>query len=356
MAATAHLAARAGIRVFATGGLGGVHRGARESWDESADLTTLAQTGIVVVCAGVKSILDVGATLERLETLNVTVLGYGSDSFPGFYLSDSGHPVAWRVDSPAEVAAVAKARTELGTDERAVVVANPLPTDEQLDPALHDRVLAEGFAAAAQRRRVRQGRDAVPARLPRARDRRREPGGERAARDPQRRFGRADRGRARGVSRPLVLGDVMVDVVARLSGPLAPGSDSHAVIRFHGGGSAANTAAWLAQAGTEPLLVGRVGDDERGQTVRDELRAAGVEVALTVDPELPTGTCIVLVGPDGERTMAPDAGANDGLSDATCPTSCSRPPPTCTWLATRCSGPDRGPPPARRSRERSSAG
>lgn len=149
VAATAHLAARAGIRVFATGGLGGVHRGARESWDESADLTTLAQTGIVVVCAGVKSILDVGATLERLETLNVTVLGYGSDSFPGFYLSDSGHPVAWRVDSPAEVAAVAKARIELGTDERAVVVANPLPPDEQLDPELHDRVLAEGFAAAA---------------------------------------------------------------------------------------------------------------------------------------------------------------------------------------------------------------
>jgi ribokinase len=111
----------------------------------------------------------------------------------------------------------------------------------------------------------------------------------------------------------------MVDVVARLSGPLAPGSDSHAVIRFHGGGSAANTAAWLAQAGTEPLLVGRVGDDERGQTVRDELHAAGVEVALAVDPELPTGTCIVLVGPDGERTMAPDAGANDGLAETDLP-------------------------------------
>jgi pseudouridine-5'-phosphate glycosidase len=148
VAATAHLAARAGIRVFATGGLGGVHRGARDSWDESADLMTLASTGIVVVCAGVKSILDVGATLERLETLNVTVLGYGTDSFPGFYLTDSGHPMAWRVDSPAEVAAVASARAELGTDGRAVVVANPLPPDEQLDPALHDRVLADGFAAA----------------------------------------------------------------------------------------------------------------------------------------------------------------------------------------------------------------
>jgi pseudouridylate synthase len=148
VAATAHLAWRAGIHLFATGGLGGVHRGARDTWDESADLTTLARTGIVVVCAGVKSILDVGATLERLETLNVTVLGYGSDHFPGFYLSDSGHPVGWRVDSPQEVAAVVRARTDLGTDDRAVLVANPLPREEQLDPALHDRVLAEGLAAA----------------------------------------------------------------------------------------------------------------------------------------------------------------------------------------------------------------
>jgi pseudouridylate synthase len=101
-----------------------------------------------VVCAGVKSILDVGATLERLETLNVTVLGYGTDRFPGFYLSDSGHPAGWRVDSPREVAAVVWARAEFGTDDRAVLVANPLPPDEQLDPALHDRVLAEGLAAA----------------------------------------------------------------------------------------------------------------------------------------------------------------------------------------------------------------
>jgi pseudouridylate synthase len=146
--ATAHLAARAGIRVFATGGLGGVHRGARESWDESADLETLARIGIVVVCAGVKSILDVGATLERLETLNVTVVGFGTDRFPGFYLSDSGHPVPWRVESAAEVASVVRARDGLGTEGGAVVVANPLPLDQQLDPELHDRVLADGFAAA----------------------------------------------------------------------------------------------------------------------------------------------------------------------------------------------------------------
>jgi pseudouridylate synthase len=148
VAATAHLALRAGIRVFATGGLGGVHRGARESFDESADLDTLARTPICVVCAGVKSILDVGATLERLETLNVTVLGYRSDRFPGFYLRDSGHPVPWRVDSPAEVARVLHARDSVGA-EGAVVVANPLPADEQLDPELHERVLREALDAAS---------------------------------------------------------------------------------------------------------------------------------------------------------------------------------------------------------------
>ena len=105
----------------------------------------------------------------------------------------------------------------------------------------------------------------------------------------------------------------MVDVVTRLSAPLAPGSDAPAMIRFHGGGSAANTAAWLARAGVETVLVGRVGDDDRGRIARDELRGAGVDAQLAADPELPTGTCLVLVGPDGERTMAPDAGANDAL-------------------------------------------
>ncbi|MEA2377237.1 MAG: pseudouridylate synthase [Thermoleophilaceae bacterium] len=152
VSATAWLAARAGISVFATGGLGGVHREARETWDESADLETLARVGTAVVCSGVKSILDVGATLERLETLGVTVLGYATDRFPGFYLSDSGHPVPWRVDSPAEVAAVLAARHELGTDDRAVVVANPLPPDEQLDVELHDRVVSAALAAAAEAR------------------------------------------------------------------------------------------------------------------------------------------------------------------------------------------------------------
>jgi pseudouridine-5'-phosphate glycosidase len=145
VASTSTLAARAGIGVFATGGLGGVHRGFVQSGDESADLGALARTPITVVCAGVKSILDVPATLERLETLSVTVVGYGTTRFPGFYLSDSGHGLDWRVDTPAEVAAIVAARDALALPG-ALVVANPLPVAEQLDPALHDRVLTEGLA------------------------------------------------------------------------------------------------------------------------------------------------------------------------------------------------------------------
>ena len=121
------------------------------------------------------------------------------------------------------------------------------------------------------------------------------------------------------MSRIVVLGDVMVDVVARLTGPLAAASDAPATIRFHGGGSAANTAAWLAAAGARAVLVGCVGDDERGRHELGELRRTGVDARLAVDPELPTGTCVVLVGPDGERTMVPDAGANDALEEGDVP-------------------------------------
>ncbi len=148
VAATAHLAARAGIGLFATGGLGGVHREARETWDESADLMALARKGIFEVCSGVKSILDVAATLERLETLGIGVAGYGTDRFPGFYLADSGHPVPWRLDNPDEVAAALRARDALGLGGSALVLANPLPADEQLDPELHARVLAASLDAA----------------------------------------------------------------------------------------------------------------------------------------------------------------------------------------------------------------
>ncbi len=150
VASTAALAHRAGIGVFATGGLGGVHRGAAETFDISADLGVLATTPLIVVCAGVKSILDVPATLERLETLSVPVLGYRTDRFPGFYLTDSGSTVPWQVGSAAEAAAVAHARFVLGTDSAGVVLANPLPDARQVDPVLHDRLVASGLAELAR--------------------------------------------------------------------------------------------------------------------------------------------------------------------------------------------------------------
>jgi pseudouridine-5'-phosphate glycosidase len=145
VAATSAIAAAAGIGVFATGGLGGVHREASVTFDESADLTTLARTPIVVVCAGVKSILDVGATLERLESLGVAVAGYRTHRFPGFFVTDGGFDVDWQLDSPGQVADAIKAREQQGVSRGALILANPLPAGEQLDPALHDRTLAAGL-------------------------------------------------------------------------------------------------------------------------------------------------------------------------------------------------------------------
>ncbi|HEX2356012.1 MAG TPA: pseudouridine-5'-phosphate glycosidase [Micromonosporaceae bacterium] len=146
VAGTIVVAAAAGIAVFATGGLGGVHRDAARSFDESADLVTLARTPIAVVCAGVKSILDIGATLERLETLGVAVVGYRTNRFPGFFVTDGGFDLDWAVDSPGGVAAIMAARRDLAAHGGALVVANPVPAGEQLNPALHDRVLADGLS------------------------------------------------------------------------------------------------------------------------------------------------------------------------------------------------------------------
>ncbi|MFF7974678.1 pseudouridine-5'-phosphate glycosidase [Streptomyces sp. NPDC007905] len=147
VSATAQLAALASVRVFATGGLGGVHRQWTVTQDESADLGLLARTRITVVCAGVKSILDVPATLQRLETLGVAVAGYRTDRFPGFYLSDSGYPVDWTLQSPDQVAGVMRAQDALDAPESALIVAHPVPQEQQLDPGLHARVLADALRA-----------------------------------------------------------------------------------------------------------------------------------------------------------------------------------------------------------------
>ena len=177
VAATSLLAARAGLRVFATGGLGGVHRGAAETFDESADLTVLSRTPITVVSAGVKSILDIPATLERLETLGVAVVGYRTSRFPAFWLSDSGYDLDWRVDSPEEIADIMAAKDAFG-EPSALLVANPLPTALQLDPDVLDGALQGGPGARGRAGHPRQGGQPLPARPYPAGDRRGQRRGE----------------------------------------------------------------------------------------------------------------------------------------------------------------------------------
>jgi pseudouridine-5'-phosphate glycosidase len=159
VAATMRLAAMAGIRVFVTGGLGGVHRGAAQSFDISADLTELARTPVAVVSAGVKSILDIGLTLETLETYGVPVLVHGSSEFPSFYSRASGHPAPNRVDSASEIAAVMHAHWSLGLDG-GLVVANPIPPEDEI-PVEEIGGIIEQALADMDRLGIR-GKDATP--------------------------------------------------------------------------------------------------------------------------------------------------------------------------------------------------
>jgi pseudouridine-5'-phosphate glycosidase len=162
VASTAALAHAAGVGVFATGGLGGVHRAvdAPTSWDVSADLAVLAATPVLVVCSGVKSVLDIGATLELLETSSVPVLGYRTDRFPAFYLRESEFGVPWRVDDPAQTAAVVAAHRERVPGTAGVLLANPIPEEFEMDLALHDRLLAEGLELLSTRGVT--GKDVTP--------------------------------------------------------------------------------------------------------------------------------------------------------------------------------------------------
>ena len=146
VAATSHIANMAGISLFATGGLGGVHREAWQNWDESADLLALANTPVLIVCSGAKSILDVSATLERLETLSVPILGYKTNKFPGFYLTDSGFELEHRVDTAREIAQIWRARGDVAINKSALIVANPV--SKQMERALHDQLLFDGLSKA----------------------------------------------------------------------------------------------------------------------------------------------------------------------------------------------------------------
>ena len=159
VAATAFLAAKAGIRVFATGGLGGVHRDAASTFDESADVPILAASPVCVVSAGVKSVLDIPATLERLETLSVPVVGYRTNYFPAFWLPSSGLELEWSVDGPDEVATMLIEQDRFGVDS-GLLVANPVPDDKAWNQVDHDRIVGDAFVA-AEREGIR-GKDVTP--------------------------------------------------------------------------------------------------------------------------------------------------------------------------------------------------
>ena len=144
------IAAMAGIKVFATGGIGGVHRGAETTMDISADLEELARTPVMVICAGAKSILDLGLTLEYLETKGVPVIGYGTEELPAFYTRKSGFKVDYRVDSPEELAAIFKAKQEMGLGG-GMLVTNPIPEQYSMDPMRINKAIDEAVAVAQQR-------------------------------------------------------------------------------------------------------------------------------------------------------------------------------------------------------------
>ena len=240
VAATMAIAARAGIEVFATGGIGGVHRGAEQTFDISADLTELAASPVAVVCAGCKSILDIAKTLEFLETQGVPVVGYGTDEFPAFFARSSGHKLDHRFDSAADVAAMIRMERKLGS-RSGILIANPIPEEHALPAAEIEERIAAAVKDAEQRRHRSEGSHALSAEAHQRADRRKKPHREHRADQEQRARGCRDRGRAgrtsgrRLTNHPmpvvLVIGDVMTDIVAKPDGPIAVGADRRATIR-----------------------------------------------------------------------------------------------------------------------------
>ena len=329
VASTSALAHLAGIRVFATGGLGGVHRGASETFDVSADLGVIASTPVLVVCAGVKSILDVAGTLETLETLSVPVVGYRTDAFPGFYLPDSGHPVPWRVESPARRPGSSSCATGSGPTRPGSSSPTRCPSTGRSTASCTTGWSRRGSPCSSARactaRTSRRGcSSCFHAQLRRrvaARERRARPV-ERPARRRGRRRGGGAVGSTRmtaghGPTRPVVVvGDVGLDVITRPSGDIRWHSDTPSAVALVPGGAGGNSASWLAGLGAEVTLVARVGDDAAGTACRGELEAAGVTCAFAVDPALPTCMVVILLDAHGDRTMFPDRGANRAFSVA----------------------------------------
>ncbi|MBL0139819.1 MAG: pseudouridine-5'-phosphate glycosidase [Bacteroidetes bacterium] len=159
VASTMRIAAMAGIKIFVTGGIGGVHRGAENTFDISADLTEMAQTNVAVISAGVKSILDIALTLEKLETLGVPVLTYGSDDFPSFYSRASGHKTPLRLDTPEEIATMLNSKWQMGI-QGSVLIANPIPADQEVPFHVMEKYILDALDKASQK--GISGKDTTP--------------------------------------------------------------------------------------------------------------------------------------------------------------------------------------------------
>ena len=308
VASSAALASLAGIRVLATGGIGGVHRRASETFDESSDLPTLARTPITVVCAGVKSILDVPATLERLETLGVTVVGYQTLRFPGFYVptraTTSIGPFPTRARllpscgqltssvSPTRSWSPTRCRSRTSSTPKPMTDCWPRRSRRRTKRACMARRSPPFCSTTSTRRPV------VPAS--------RQTSGQCATTSLWRRASRG-LGRDKRVTLPpvVVVGDVINDLIVRPRGPVAVGTDTPSEIERSAGGSGANQAAWLAALGTPVRFAGRVGALDAAYH-REALEQFGVETWLVSDDRAQTGTIVVLVSPDGERSMFTD--------------------------------------------------
>ena len=314
VAGTIAVARRVGIDVMATGGLGGVHRDAAVSFDESADLTALSRTSVLVVASGVKSILDIAATLERLDSLGVPVVGFDTLEFPGFYLHSSGYPLEWSVATPGQAAAAFLAHR--GLSSSGMLLANPVALERQLDPEVHRRAL-EGALDAARRAAV-SGPAVTPVLLG---EFARITGGASVTvnRDlvvaNARLAGDVAAAVAGGVNprRVVVVGDVMLDVVTRPTAPIAATSDTPAVVRVGRGGSVPTSRWPSARAGADVRYVGAAGTDTAGAVVAADLALNGVEPRL-MSVDGPTGVVVAIVSPDGQRAMMTDRGVNPVLN------------------------------------------
>ena len=310
----------AGVRVFATGGLGGVHRGASETFDESADLRCWPRCPITVVSAGVKSILDIPATLERLETLSVTVVGYGTDRVPEL-LADR-RPVSGSTGrSPtAPRSPTSWPRDALGR-RSAILVANPLPRSSSSTRPCTTRALDAG--ARGGRRAGLSGKDVTPFLLQRIVELTGGRASRSTSRSPRTTSGSPPTspwpGRPREVTRILVVGDVVDDIGVRPLGAVNAASDTDAEIRRTAGGSAANVAAWLGHLGADVRFVGRGGADGRRRGTRPRSRRTAWTRGSTADPDLPTATIVLTLDAAGDRTMFVDRAANARPSP---PTTC----------------------------------